>query len=153
MAYLHLFAQHGAALSRMAPLDIFHVETGGCTACALELRMLARGLVATCGNMRFVSTPRQAALLLLTGSLTVEMAPVVELAWQAMPGPRALAAVGDCAVDGGVFPPNYATLGGVGTYARTSLSLVGCPPAPEEILAALLNWHGRDDAGAAPPGQ
>lgn len=83
-------------------------------------------------------------MLLLTGSLTVEMAPVVEMAWQAMPGPRVLAVVGDCAVDGGLFPPNYATLGGVGAHARTSLSLPGCPPTPEDILAALTGWQARD---------
>lgn len=86
MAYMHLFRRRGAALPRMAPLDIFHVETGGCTGCALELRALGRGLVAASGAVRFVATPRQAGMLLLTGSLTVEMAPVVEMAWQAMPG-------------------------------------------------------------------
>ncbi|GAB6966501.1 hypothetical protein JCM25156A_05380 [Komagataeibacter kakiaceti JCM 25156] len=148
MAYLHLF-RRGAALPRLAALDIFHMETGGCTGCALELRAFIRGGKSMCGTVRLVSTPRQAGMLLLTGSLTVEMAPVVEMAWQAMPGPRVLAAVGDCAVNGGLFPPGYATLGGVGTHARTSLSLPGCPPAPEDILAALTDWQARDGADGA----
>ena len=141
MVYLHLFGPDGVAVPRLMTLDIFHMETGGCTGCAMELRSLSRALVAARAAIRFVPTPRQAALLLVTGSLTVSTAPVVEQAWQAMPGPRSLAAVGDCAVDGGLFPPNYAVLGGVARHAHTSLLLPGCPPSPAEILRALVHWH------------
>ncbi|GBQ39530.1 NADH-quinone oxidoreductase subunit B family protein [Komagataeibacter europaeus] len=150
MAYLNLFWPEGTVLPRMLPLDIFHMETGGCTGCALELRSLSRALVEGHSDIRFVSTPRQAGLLLVTGSLTVEMAPVVELAWQAMPGTRLLAAVGDCAVDGGVFTPSYAVLGGVEGRARASLLLPGCPPSPAEILDALIRWRmqGEDELSA-----
>ncbi|BAK83386.1 formate hydrogenlyase [Komagataeibacter medellinensis] len=142
MAYLHLFWPEGAVLPRMRALDIFHMDTGGCTGCGLELRAVSRALEAATAPIRFVSTPRQAALLLLTGSLGVDMAPVVEQAWQAMPGPRLLAIVGDCAVDGGLFTPNYAVLGGVGARAQASLSLPGCPPPPTMIVQALVSWCG-----------
>ncbi|SAY49178.1 NADH-quinone oxidoreductase subunit B family protein [Komagataeibacter rhaeticus] len=145
MAYLHLFWPEGGALPRMQALDIFHMDTGGCTGCGLELRAVSRALDAGNAAIRFVSTPRQAGLLLLTGSLSVEMAPVVELAWQAMPGSRLLAVVGDCAVDGGVFTPSYAVLGGVGGRAQVSLSLPGCPPAPAMILEALIRWRTGQD--------
>ncbi|MHC0613508.1 NADH-quinone oxidoreductase subunit B family protein [Komagataeibacter oboediens] len=148
MAYLNLFWPEGAVLPRMVPLDIFHMETGGCAGCAIELRSLSRVLVEGHSDIRFVSTPRQAGLLLVTGSLTVDMAPVVELAWQAMPGTRLLAAVGDCAVDGGIFAPGYAVLGGVGGRARASLLLPGCPPSPAEVLDALVRWRTQGEGEA-----
>ncbi|MCE2564320.1 NADH-quinone oxidoreductase subunit B family protein [Komagataeibacter sp. FNDCF1] len=150
MAYLHLFWPEGTVLPRPRALDIFHIETGGCTGCALELRAVSRALVAASIDIRFVTTPRQAGMLLLTGSLTMAMAPVVELAWQAMPGPRLLGALGDCAVDGGLFVPGYAVLGGVGERARASLSLPGCPPAPATILDALVRWRMGEDRPAPP---
>ena len=141
MAQMHLFWPEGTPLPRLEALDIFHIESGGCTGCALELASLSRALLAGNHPIRFVPSPRQAGMLLLTGSLTVGMAPVVELAWQGMPGPRVLAVIGDCAVDGGLFGGNYAVLGGVGVRARSSVSLPGCPPAPDEILAALVRWQ------------
>jgi Ni,Fe-hydrogenase III small subunit len=54
-----------------------------------------------------------------------------------MPEPKFVVAVGDCAVDGGVFKGSYAVVGGVGNTLPVDLLISGCPPTPERILAGL----------------
>ncbi|ACI52790.1 NADH ubiquinone oxidoreductase 20 kDa subunit [Gluconacetobacter diazotrophicus PA1 5] len=132
------------------PLAVFHVETGGCEGCAMEVAALdgaAYGLPAT--GIAFVATPRLAEVLLVTGPLTRAMAPVLEAAWHAMPEPRALVAVGACAIDGGPFPENYAVLGGLEGRATLDMTVPGCPPSPAAILAGLARVLERDVAGQA----
>ncbi|GBQ35624.1 NADH-quinone oxidoreductase subunit B [Gluconacetobacter azotocaptans] len=125
------------------PLPVFHIETGGCEGCAMELAALdgaAYGLAAT--GIAFVTTPRLAEVLLVTGPLTRVMAPVLEAAWHAMPEPRALVAVGACAIDGGPFSENYAVLGGLEGRAPIDLAIAGCPPSPAAILSGLAGLLG-----------
>lgn len=128
-----------AARARLGrSLGVFAVSAGGCGACALELRAL-RGTVYDLERLglRFVGSPRQADVLLMTGPLTRVMAEPVAQAWAAMPGPKWAVALGACAIDGGPFAGSYAVLGGVGGAVPVSMSILGCPPAPASILAGL----------------
>ncbi|GBQ64996.1 NADH-ubiquinone oxidoreductase 20 kDa subunit [Ameyamaea chiangmaiensis NBRC 103196] len=120
-------------------LALFAVETGGCGGCGVELAALGGAAWdgAACGFER-ASTPADADVLLVTGALTRSMAPVLERAWHAMPGPRALVAVGACAIDGGPFGETYATLGGLAGRAVSDVAVPGCPPSPDAIRAVLL---------------
>ncbi len=120
-------------------LALFHVPTGGCGGCGRELSALD-GIVYGLDRygLRFVSSPRQADVLLATGPLTANLQEALALAYAAMPEPKWVIAVGDCAVDGGVFKGSYAVHGGVGACVPVDLLVRGCPPAPGDILAGLL---------------
>lgn len=132
-------------------LSIRHVDSGSCGGCELELRALNRAVYDLQRfGMRFVESPRHADVLLVTGPMTRNLIEAVELAHAAMPEPKFVVAVGDCAVDGGVFKGSYAVAGGVGTTLPVDLLISGCPPTPERILAglrALLEANARSQAG------
>jgi Ni,Fe-hydrogenase III small subunit len=128
-----------AAQTRLGrSLAIRHINTGSCNGCELELRAL--------GNvqydlerfgLRFVASPRHADVLLVTGPLTRNLRTALEQAWDATPEPKWVVALGDCAVDGGVFKGSYAVLGGTGLSVPVDLTIGGCPPPPARILAGL----------------
>jgi Ni,Fe-hydrogenase III small subunit len=119
-------------------LAIRHINTGSCNGCELELRALHNTFhdLERFG-LRFVESPRQADVLLVTGPLTRNLKAALEQAWDATPDPKWVVAVGDCAVDGGVFKGSYAVLGGTGLCVPVDLTIAGCPPPPARILAGL----------------
>ena len=119
-------------------LSIREVDAGSCNGCELEIHALNNAFYdLERFGLRFVSSPRHADVLLVTGPLTRNLAEALEQAWAATPEPKFLVAVGDCAVDGGVFKGSYAVAGGVGTTLPVDLLISGCPPTPERILAGL----------------
>lgn len=119
-------------------LAIRHLDAGSCGGCEIELRALNRAVFDLQRyGLRFVDSPRHADVLLVTGPLTRNLTEALEQAYTAMPEPKFVVAVGDCAVDGGVFKGSYAVVGGVGTTLPVDLLISGCPPAPERILAGL----------------
>lgn len=119
-------------------LAILHFDSGSCGGCEIELRASRRAVhdLERFG-LRFVDTPRHADILLVTGPVTRNLVDALEQAHAAMPEPRFVVAVGDCAVDGGVFKGSYAISGGAGTVLPVDLLISGCPPTPERILAGL----------------
>jgi Ni,Fe-hydrogenase III small subunit len=119
-------------------LAILHVDAGSCGGCEIELRALTNIIhdLERFG-LRFVASPRHADVLLVTGPLTRNLVQALEQAWTAMPEPKFVVAVGDCAVDGGVFTGSYAVTGGVAMTLPVDLLISGCPPTPERILAGL----------------
>ena len=128
-----------AAQARLGrSLALLHVPTGGCNGCELELRAL-NGVAYDLERLglRFVAHPAQADVLLATGPLTRAMREALLMALDAMAEPRWVVAVGDCAVDGGVFKGSYAVLGGVIQHVPVDLLVRGCPPSPQQLLAAL----------------
>ncbi len=119
-------------------LAILHVDAGSCGGCEIELRALRRAVYdLEQFGVSFVVTPRHADVLLITGPVTRNMVEAVEQAHAAMPEPKFVVAVGDCAVDGGVFKGSYAIAGGVGTTLPVDLLISGCPPTPERMLEGL----------------
>jgi Ni,Fe-hydrogenase III small subunit len=119
-------------------LAIRHVNTGSCNGCELELRALGTLFYdLERFGLRFVESPRHADVLLVTGPLTRNLRAALEQAWDATPEPKWVVAVGDCAVDGGVFKGSYAVLGGTGLSIPVDLTIGGCPPPPARILAGL----------------
>ncbi len=128
-----------AAQTRLGrSLAIRHVNTGSCNGCELELRALNNVLYdLERFGLRFVESPRHADVLLVTGPLTHNLRSALEQAWDATPEPKWVVAIGDCAVDGGVFKGSYAVLGGAGHAVPVDLTIGGCPPSPANILAGL----------------
>jgi Ni,Fe-hydrogenase III small subunit len=131
-------------------LAILHLDAGSCGGCEIELRALRRAVYdLERFGIGFVASPRHADVLLVTGPVTRNLLDAMEQAYSAMPDPKFVVAVGDCAVDGGVFKGSYAVTGGVGTTLPVDLLISGCPPTPERILAglrALLEANARGQA-------
>ena len=119
-------------------LAIRHLDSGGCNGCELELHALNNAVydLERLG-LRFVTSPRHADVLLVTGPLTRNLREALLLARDAMPDPAWVVAVGDCAVDGGVFKGSYAVEGGPGAVLPIDLLIPGCPPTPRQVLTGL----------------
>lgn len=120
-------------------LAIRQVDAGSCNGCELEINAtqnVAHDLERF--GLRFVASPRHADVLLVTGPVTRNMREALERTRNATPEPCFIIAVGDCAVDGGVFKGSYAVEGGVEAVFRPDLRVAGCPPTPTQIIRALL---------------
>ena len=91
----------------------------------------------------FTPSPRFADLLLVTGPVTRAMHEPLKAAYDAMPEPRWVMAVGTCAVSGGIAGGNYACGTGLEGVLPVDLYLPGCPPNPAAIMEALLMFLDR----------
>ena len=89
-------------------------------------------------GVRFVASPRHADLLLVTGPVSRNMAEALRRAYNATPAPKIVVAVGDDAIDGGIFKNSYAVEGGVNTVIPVDYGIAGDPPSPLTIMRALL---------------
>jgi Ni,Fe-hydrogenase III small subunit len=120
-------------------LAIRHVAAGSCNGCELELRA-TQNMVhdLTRYGLAFTPSPRHADILLITGVAARNMVEAVREAREAMPDPVLVIAVGDCAVDGGVFKGSPAITGGADSLLPVDLFVAGCPPTPGQIIEGLL---------------
>jgi Ni,Fe-hydrogenase III small subunit len=89
-------------------------------------------------GLRFVASPKHADVLLVTGPACLNMREALEHALASTPEPRWVVAVGDCAVDGGVFKGSYAVENGIAAVLPVDLLIPGCPPSPAQLLEGLL---------------
>jgi Ni,Fe-hydrogenase III small subunit len=120
-------------------LSIREVDAGSCNGCELEIHALNNAFYdLERFGLRFVASPRHADVLLVTGPLTANMRQALERTWRATPDPKWVVAVGDCAVDGGLFAGSYACVGGIKEAVPVDLHILGCPPSPTQLLKGLL---------------
>jgi len=146
-------AEVGASLERVArrrfgrSLAIREVDAGSCNGCELEIHALNNAFydIERFG-LRFVASPRHADVLLVTGPLTKNMREALERTYLATPDPKWVVAVGDCAVDGGLFAGSYACVGGVSAVVPVDLHIRGCPPRPVDLIKGLLALVERGEA-------
>lgn len=127
------------APDRQRSLAIRHVDAGSCNGCEHELT-LASG--PHYDLQRFglgvVASPRHADVLLVTGIVTTRMHDALLVAYHAMPEPRRIAALGDCALGHNVIAADNSFSGSVAAILPVDLTIPGCPPTPDQIAAALL---------------
>jgi Ni,Fe-hydrogenase III small subunit len=125
-------------------LQVRQVDAGSCNGCELEVAS-AFGPVydAERFGARLVASPRHADALLVTGPVTKNMAGPLAKTFEAMPEPRMVIALGDCARDCGVFRGGYGVEGAVGDVLPVDVQVPGCPPTPEAIVHALRGLTGR----------
>ena len=133
-----------AQLTRGRPrsLAIRHVDAGSCNGCEHELGAVTNPFhdIQRHG-LDIVASPRHADVLLITGPVTTRMAGALRTAYRAMPEPRLVAALGDCALGCNVLGDPAEMLGSAEDMLPIDIRIPGCPPTPdaiaEQILAAL----------------
>jgi len=120
----------------------------GLACCAIEMMAVLdpRHDMARFGAEVFRATPRQSDLMIVSGTVTEKMAPVVRRLWDQMPDPKWVIAMGSCATCGGPYD-TYAVTQGVDRLIPVDVYIPGCPPRPEQVLDALIMLMDRIQSG------
>ena len=112
--------------------------TFGLACCAIE--MMATGAARfdlDRMGILFRASPRQADVLIVAGTVTKKMVPVIKTVYEQMPEPRYVIAMGACASSGGVFD-TYSVVQGIDEHLPVDVYIPGCPPRPEGLLYGLM---------------
>ena len=120
-------------------LAIRVVTAGSTNACEQELNALGNAYydVERFG-VHFVASPRHADMIFVTGPVSRNMASALKATYYATPSPKFVVAVGDDAINGGIFKGSYATLDGAHNVVPVDYTIAGDPPSPAFILSSLL---------------
>jgi NADH-quinone oxidoreductase subunit B len=112
--------------------------TFGLACCAIEMTPTgaARFDLDRFGVL-FRASPRQADLIIIAGTVTKKMVPVIKTVYEQMPEPRYVVAMGACACSGGIFD-TYSTVQGIDEVLPVDVYIPGCPPRPEGLLYGLM---------------
>ena len=120
-------------------LSIRQVAAGSTNAEEEELKALTNSYYdAERFGIHFVASPRHADMLMVTGPVTRNMEEALRKTYDATPDPKIVVAVGDGAIDGGLFKGSYAIVGGVDQVIPVNFYIPGDPPLAKDILTALL---------------
>ncbi|MGC2374596.1 MAG: hypothetical protein WA484_12055 [Solirubrobacteraceae bacterium] len=129
------------ARNRPRTLALRHVDAGSCNGCEHELAAAANPYYDLQRyGLNIVASPRHADVLLVTGQITTRMVDPLRRAYESMPEPRLVAALGDCAIacQGPGDPGQLA--GPLEKILPVDLRIPGCPPTPQQIADALLHF-------------
>jgi NADH-quinone oxidoreductase subunit B len=120
--------------------------TFGLACCAIEMiaASTSRFDIARFGSEVFRPSPRQSDLMIVSGTVTLKMAPVVKRIYDQMPEPKWVISMGACSSVGGPFN-TYAVLQGVDRIVPVDVYIVGCPPRPENLFYGLLRLQDKID--------
>jgi Ni,Fe-hydrogenase III small subunit len=132
-------SQIGLAVGPPGSLAIRHVDAGSCNGCEHELTLASSPYYDLQHyGLGIVASPRHADVLLITGPVTNRMRVPLLKAYESMPEPRRVAALGDCAAGRGLLGHPEEIVGAADRVLPVDLVIPGCPPRPGEIAEALL---------------
>jgi Ni,Fe-hydrogenase III small subunit len=131
-------------------LHIRLLDAGSCDAVIQEIKQLAKPYYNMHKLGFFITpAPRHADVLMVTGPVTSHIRLALKKTYDAMPGPKWVIAVGNCAISGCVFAPSFMASGAVSSVIPVDVQVPGCPPPPLAILHGLLVLTGRVPKGQA----
>lgn len=119
----------------------------GLACCAIEMicTSATRFDIARFGMELFRATPRQADLMLVSGTVTKKMAPAIVRLYNQMAEPKYVIAMGACASGGGPFKEGYNVISGVDKLVPVDVYIPGCPPTPQALLYGLMQLQKKID--------
>jgi NADH-quinone oxidoreductase subunit B len=114
--------------------------TFGLACCAIEMMAVgtARFDIARFGAEVFRPSPRQADVMIVSGTVTTKMAPAVRRLYDQMSDPKYVIAMGTCVIAGGPYQGSYSTVPGIDNFLPVDVYIAGCPPTPEALLEGIF---------------
>jgi Ni,Fe-hydrogenase III small subunit len=120
-------------------LNIRQVDAGSCNGCEAEIAALTNPYYdLERFGIHFVASPKHADMLLVTGPVTRNMAEAVKAAYEAVPAPKLVVAVGACGCSGGIFAASHTITGPVDAVVPVDGYIPGCPPTPAMLVTGIL---------------
>ena len=117
---------------------VFHVNAGSCNGCDIEIvSVLTPRYDAERLGFRLTGTPRQADIVVVSGPITLQTRDRLVRTLKQVPEPFCVVSIGSCPRSGNVFKGSYAIDGPLEKYVHVDVSVRGCAPKPEAIMAAL----------------
>jgi len=119
----------------------------GLACCAIEMiaAQTARYDMARFGMEVMRPTPRQADMMLVSGTVTKKMLPSIIRLYNQMPEPKYVVAMGACASSGGPFKEGYNVVAGIDKFLPVDVYIPGCPPTPQALIAGLIKLQEKID--------
>jgi Ni,Fe-hydrogenase III small subunit len=116
-------------------LWVYHCNSGGCNGCDIEvLNVLTPYYDVERFGIKLVGSPRHADVMLCQGPAGLMTSPALKRAYDAMPEPKLVFAIGSCACGGGIWYDTYSILGPIEKVIPVNYYIPGCPPRPEAII-------------------
>jgi len=119
----------------------------GIACCAIEMICTAasRYDFSRFGMEVMRPSPRQADVMIVSGTVTKKMVPIIVRLYNQMPEPKYVVAMGACASGGGPFKEGYSVVSGVDQYLPVDVYIPGCPPTPQALLHGLISLQKKID--------
>ena len=119
----------------------------GLACCAIEMICTAAGRydIARFGAEVFRASPRQADVMIVSGTVTKTMMPLIVRLYDQMPEPKYVISMGACASGGGPFKEGYNVVSGVDKFIPVDVYIPGCPPTPQALINGLIQLQKKID--------
>ena len=119
----------------------------GLACCAIEMiaAQASRYDMARFGMEVMRPTPRQSDLMIVAGTVTKKMVPIIVRLYNQMPEPKYVVAMGACASGGGPFKEGYNVVAGIDKFLPVDVYIPGCPPTPQALLHGMIKLQEKID--------